>query len=774
MLILLFMKLDYKTMITLLSIIAGGILLSSSLVVSNPSFQQAEAQSLSRAERNWEMINHNEHGTNHNPQTILNNENVQHAELKWIFPVPSPDAVGGEGLIGFTATPGTIAPPLVVDGVAIMVMNYQTVFAVDMTDGSTIWTRTAEYNLESANVCGADVKDSRDLLPNCLPIYNANAHTHSVYYQELHGTGIVWLNAFGCTIQGIDVKTGEDVFTLTEFCMNVPTNAGVYNGQGSHAPVVDAAGDQLILAIGGHLEGTWGGRGFVAAYDLSSCSSFPCEIDGSDQSNVNWRYFFQPPNEELFPAEYKAWGDMLVDTCSVGMLEGISTCDVPEEILRNDWNGENGGIPFNTGISNVWGEIVVDEESRSVYFGTAQPGPDWNATYTSGPRLFGSAVMAVDADSGSLQWYFQSTTRDLWDMDCSWNTLLGDIDGKKTVFKGCKNGHVHAFDAASGDPLWITEVTGLRLSGFWCNDPCTNGSGPNNGLHGRGVLHSPALGIDGLNANNDWFLLDPRNAADMEKDWQHQHTDIGQGGFWQNPAGSGCIEADMAWDGERVFSSCKNEPGWYAIGPVEARGGYGMLPGSQRPEMPFDPDRNHTITAMNAKTGAIEWTFFVDVVPHRGGVISSGGVVYWNGYDGRLRAVDSATGEILNEFNLGTALDVMPTIGADSNGEIRLLQSYGGRSVTSLGLRNRVPGALNAFGLPDSLPAPVIQQVEVEKIVEVEKVVEVEKEVVKEVEVEKEVIVTEEVVSPVSYIAIGLGVVLIVISGVLYQRGKSS
>ena len=68
----------------------------------------------------------------------------------------------------------------------------------------------------------------------------------------------------------------------------------------------------------------------------------------------------------------------------------------------------------------------------------------------------------------------------------------------------------------------------------------------------------------------------------------------------------------------------------------------------------------------------------------------------------------------------------------------------------------------------------MIQQVEVEKIVEVEKVVEVEKEVVKEVEVEKEVIVTEEVVSPVSYIAIGLGVVLIVISGVLYQRGKSS
>ena len=178
------------------------------------------------------------------------------------------------------------------------------------------------------------------------------------------------------------------------------------------------------------------------------------------------------------------------------------------------------------------------------------------------------------------------------------------------------------------------------------------------------------------------------------------------------------------------------------------------------------------IHALNADTGQIEWTFFVDGVPHRGGVISSGDVVYWNGYDGKLRAIDARTGEILKIFNLGTALDVMPTIGADADGEMRLLQSYGGRSLTANGLRNRVPGALNAFGLPDQLPGPV--EVEVIKEVEVEKIVEVEVEKEVQVEVEKEVVVTEEVVSPVSYIAIGLGVVLIVISGVLYQRGKSS
>ena len=734
--------------------------------------ENAEAQSLSRWERNWELINHDERGTNHNPQTQINPDNIQHTELKWIFPVPSPDVVGADGLQGFSATPGTIAPPLIVDGVGYMVMNYQTIFAVDMTDGSTIWTRTAEFDLESANACGAAYVDNRAKLGNCLPIYNANAHTHSVYYQELHGRGILWLNAFGCTIIGVDAENGEDILRVNEFCKDVPTNSGIYNGQGSHAPVVDTVGDQLILAIGGHLEGTWGGRAFVAAIDMSGCRSFPCEIDGSDPSNVNWRFFYQPPNGELFPAEYKAWGDWLVDTCSVGWLEGISACDVNPDFLRRDWDGGKGPMPFNAGISNIWGEVVVDEEDRRVYFGTAQPGPDWNASYTFGPRLFGSAVMGIDADTGELSWYFQSTTRDLWDMDCSWNTLMGEVNGKKTVFKGCKNGRVHAFDADSGRPLWITEVPGLRLSQFWCNDQCTNAAGPLGGLRGRGVLHSDALGIDGLGANNDWFMLDPRVLADMDKDWQHEHTNIGGGGFWQNPPGAGCIEADMAFDGNRLFASCKNDPSYYAIAAVEARGKYGMAPGSQRPEAPYVADNNHSITAIDAKTGAVDWTYFVKGSPHRGGVVSSGGLIFWNGFDGKLRVVSAETGEFLKEFNLGTALDVMPVIGADSNGEVRILQSYGGRSLASIGGRDRVPGALNAFGLADNIPQPEIIEVvkevpvEVEKVVEVERIVEVEKEVevIQEVEVET--------ISPISYVAIGLGVILVVIAGVLYQRAS--
>ena len=74
------------------------------------------------------------------------------------------------------------------------------------------------------------------------------------------------------------------------------------------------------------------------------------------------------------------------------------------------------------------------------------------------------------------------------------------------------------------------------------------------------------------------------------------------------------------------------------------------------------------------------------------------------------------------------------------------------------------------------------QVVEVEKEVVVTQIVReeviVEKEVPVEVEVIKEVVnevtVTEEVISPISYVAIGLGVILVVIAGVLYSRTRNA
>ena len=744
------------------SILVAALLIAASLFLTPMVSAQNVTPALgsTRAERNWEYINANSWGHNFNPQTQLGAENIHLAQLQWVFPIPDADSIGCSSMT-FCGT-GGIAPPLVVDGNVYYTTNYQTIFSIDSVDGSMNWYSERTADGDDPDIIGPSVADNRGLNPPGLPVYSLAAHTHSMNYWELNGKGLLWLNSFGCTIKAIDAENGDEVFTLFQHCRNVETNSGLYNAQGSHAPVVDKSNNQIIVAVGGHMEGSYGGRAYVAAYDLGACTSFPCEIDATTDEHLNWRFFYQPPNGELFPEEYAAWGQWLIDTCEVGMIEGFDACDVPEDILRWDWAGNPGtynektGMPFNAGVSNIWGQIVVDEENGKIFFGTAQPGPDFNHTYTRGPRLFGSAIVGLDSKSGDLAWYFQSTTKDLWDMDCAWNTTLMDIDGRRTVIKQCKQGHVHAFDANTGEVIWITEIPGVRFTKYYCNAECTNRAGPTNGERGRGVLHSTPLGIDGLNENNDWFFLDPREEADMNKPWQNYPSfDY----IWQSPNGSGCAENDIAFDGDNIYVSCKNEPLFLEILPQESRFGsfYGGFINNKNSEAPFPVVMNHSVTAINARNGNVEWEFFVDTVAHRGGMISSGGVVYWNGFDGKLRAVATDNGELLHTFNLGSALDTQPSIGQDSNGKTLLLQSFGGRGLTSQNppLRGSVPGAIMAFGLPDELPEAISREVEIREVI-----------VTEEVEVET--------ISPISYIAIGLGVILVVVSGVLFTRSRQA
>jgi len=167
--------------------------------------------------------------------------------------------------------------------------------------------------------------------------------------------------------------------------------------------------------------------------------------------------------------------------------------------------------------------------------------------------------------------------------------------------------------------------------------------------------------------------------------------------------------------------------------------------------------------------------------------MSTGSTVYGYAGDGNLYIFDANTGELIKKKFFGIPVSVMPTIGADSDGNHKIFLHIGGGGGFVYG-NTATEGSLVALGLPDVLPEieTIIQEVEVivENVVEVERIIEVEVEVEKIVEVEVpietvverevtvEITTTEEIISPVSYVAIGLGVVLIVVAGVLFQRSR--
>ena len=174
-------------------------------------------------------------------------------------------------------------------------------------------------------------------------------------------------------------------------------------------------------------------------------------------------------------------------------------------------------------------------------------------------------------------------------------------------------------------------------------------------------------------------------------------------------------------------------------------------------------------------------------------------MVFLSHSDGTLYILDKDNGELLYEKNFGQGLNIYPTIGADGNGDMKIFQIIGGSR-----FGQGTPGALMSWGLNEFAveaalkAAPEIQRVNVpgpERIVD--RVVEVEREVIREVEVPVEVVIekvkevqvdriveqevikevevvrTEEVISPVSYIAIGVGVVLVVVAAILFSRKRA-
>jgi glucose dehydrogenase len=81
-----------------------------------------------------------------------------------------------------------------------------------------------------------------------------------------------------------------------------------------------------------------------------------------------------------------------------------------ETWLNDGWKGRSG--------TNVWGwYMTVDAKTNTVFMPVGSPSPNYYGGDRPGDDLFGNSIVAVDADTGKLKWYFQTVHHDLWDQD---------------------------------------------------------------------------------------------------------------------------------------------------------------------------------------------------------------------------------------------------------------------------------------------------------------------------------------------------------------------
>ena len=175
-------------------------------------------------------------------------------------------------------------------------------------------------------------------------------------------------------------------------------------------------------------------RGYVSAYDAES-------------GELAWR-FYTVPGDPSLPFEH------------------------PEmELAAETWKG--GEWWKIGGGGTVWNSIVYDPEFNQVYLGVGNGAP-WTRILRSpggGDNLFLASIVAVDADTGEMNWYYQTTPGDNWDYTAVQDMMLAEleIDGtpRKVLMQAPKNGFFYVLDREDGELLkahpfatvtWATHV----------------------------------------------------------------------------------------------------------------------------------------------------------------------------------------------------------------------------------------------------------------------------------------------------------------------------
>lgn len=130
----------------------------------------------------------------------------------------------------------------------------------------------------------------------------------------------------------------------------------------------------------------------------------------------------------------------------------------PGEPGHETWEGDSGEKRSGT---NVWGMFTIDTRRGILYMPFGEPTSDYWGGDRKGANLFGTTLVAVDALTGKLKWYFQAVHHDTWDYDLAAPPVLFDITrgGKKipALAQLSKMGMLFILNRETGKPIYGVE-----------------------------------------------------------------------------------------------------------------------------------------------------------------------------------------------------------------------------------------------------------------------------------------------------------------------------
>ena len=332
------------------------------------------------------------------------------------------------------------------------------------------------------------------------------------------------------------------------------------------APLV--VGDRIFTGVAG---GEYGIRGLIDAYDLETGAR-------------EWRFHTTPG---------------------------------PDHPDNRTWSGDS----WRTGGAATWMTGSYDPELNLLYWGTGNPGPDYDGTVREGDNLYSDSVVALDADTGELRWYFQFTPHDIHDWDATQIPILADTtfggEERKLMLFPNRNAFFYVLDRETGEFLLGTPYARQT----WAEGLDENG---------RPIL------VPGMEPSPEGTVVSPA---------------ITGGSNWWSPTYSprtGLVYV-MAYDAETR----------YFIRPVEYREGQSYRAGGGESPEPLE-NYARAVRALDPRTGGLRWEFPVDPRTTSGLLSTAGDLVFGGTADGFFFALDAETGEELWHKNVGGRVHAAP------------------------------------------------------------------------------------------------------------------
>lgn len=146
------------------------------------------------------------------------------------------------------------------------------------------------------------------------------------------------------------------------------------------------------------------------------------------------------------------------------LLWQFNTVPQGTEFGTQTWKGTS----WQTGGGGTWSTVSLDTESGEVFVPVGNPAPDFflpsrDAKSGLGHNLFTNSIIALDARSGRLNWYFQSTPSDDRDLDQAAAPVLFALgDGRKVLAAASKDGYMRVVDRTTHELIYKIPVTTIR------------------------------------------------------------------------------------------------------------------------------------------------------------------------------------------------------------------------------------------------------------------------------------------------------------------------